>query len=90
VNTGSGTISRYSIERRGSLTLLGSTTVSRAGGVGATDPVITLDGRNLYVNETAAHAVAAFAVDGGQINELAASPSPLPAGITASAGIAAN
>src|SRR6202012_3012984 len=38
VNTGSGTISRYSIAWDGRLTLLGSTTVSATAGVGAVDP----------------------------------------------------
>ena len=88
VNTGSGTISRYAISSGGSLTLIGSTTVSSTGGVGATDPGITSDGRSLYINESAAHAVAAFAVNGGDITELASSPTPLPTGIVASAGIA--
>jgi len=90
VNTGSGTVSRYSIDSGGSLTLLGSTTVSSASGVGATDPTLSPDGRNLYINESAAHAVAAFAVDEGQLTELTGSPTALPAGITSSAGIAAT
>ena len=37
VNTGSGTISRYSIAPSGALTLLGSTPVGATGGVGAVD-----------------------------------------------------
>ena len=38
MNTGSGTISRYSIAPGGALTLLGSTTVSATGGVGPSIP----------------------------------------------------
>jgi hypothetical protein len=87
---GSGTVSRYSIDPSGSLTVLGNTPVNNAGGVGGTDPAITQDGRNLYINETAAHGVAEFVVNGGQLTELYGSPAPLPAGITASAGAATN
>ncbi|MGH3298554.1 MAG: lactonase family protein, partial [Trebonia sp.] len=52
VNTGSGTIARYSIARGGALTLLGSTSVAASGGVGAVDPGLSPDGRFLYVNES--------------------------------------
>ena len=52
VNTGSGTISRYSIARDGTLTLLGSTPVSATGGVGAVDARLSPDGRYLYVDES--------------------------------------
>jgi DNA-binding beta-propeller fold protein YncE len=54
VNTGSGTISRYSIATGGALTLLGGTQVSANGGVGAVDPGLSPDGRFLYVNESQA------------------------------------
>ncbi len=90
VNTGSGTVSEYATSPSGSLTLVGSTTVSSAAGVGATDPVVSADGRNLYVNESGAHAVAAFSINSGQLTELSSSPTALPAGITASVGVAAN
>jgi 6-phosphogluconolactonase len=90
VNTGSGAISRYSIAPGGALTLLGSTTVSATGGVGAVDPGISPDGRYLYVNESRIDAVGAFAVSpGGDLTELPGSPIPLPAGATP-AGIAVN
>jgi 6-phosphogluconolactonase len=65
VNTGSGTISRYSIAAGGNLTLLGSTQVSATGGVGAVDPGLSPDGRYLYVNESRIDAVGVFAVSGG-------------------------
>ena len=45
VNTGSGTISRYSIAPGGALTLLGSTPVCATGGVGAVDARLSPDGR---------------------------------------------
>ena len=90
VNTGSGTISRYSIAPGGSLTLLGSTTVSANGGVGAVDPGISPDGRYLYVNESKADAVGSFAISSdGNLTELPGSPTPLPAGATP-AGIAVS
>jgi 6-phosphogluconolactonase (cycloisomerase 2 family) len=89
-NTGSGTVSEYTISPSGSLSLVGSTTVSNTGGVGATGAVVSADGRDLYVNETAAHAVAAFSIDQGQLTELTCSPTALPAGITSSAGVAAD
>jgi 6-phosphogluconolactonase len=89
VNTGSGSISRYSIAPGGALTLLGSTQVSANGGVGAVDPGMSPDGRFLFVNESKIASVAAFAVSGGNLTELPGSPTPLPAG-AAPAGIAVS
>jgi 6-phosphogluconolactonase len=89
VNTGSGTISRYSIAPGGALTLLGSTPVGAIGGVGAVDARLSPDGGTLFVDESKAGAVAAFAVNGGTLTELASSPTLLPAGATP-AGIVAN
>jgi 6-phosphogluconolactonase (cycloisomerase 2 family) len=82
VNTGSGEISRYAIAPDGSLTLLGSTPVSNAGGVGAVDARLSNDGRTLYVDESRAGTVGAFAVNGGNLTELPSSPVALPAGAT--------
>ena len=89
VNTGSGTISRYSIAPGGALTLLGSTPVGATGGVGAVDARLSPDGGTLFVDESKAGAVAAFAVNGGTLTELASSPASLPAGATP-AGIVVN
>jgi 6-phosphogluconolactonase len=89
VNTGSGTISRYSIAPGGALRLLGSTPVGATGGVGAVDARLSPDGGTLFVDESTAGAVAAFAVNGGTLTDLASSPTLLPAGATP-AGIAAN
>ena len=86
VNTGSGTISRYSIAPGGALTLLGSTPVGVTGGVGAVDARLSPDGRTLFVDESRIGAVGAFAVHGGNLTELATSPTSLPAG-AAPAGI---
>ncbi len=86
VNTGSGEISRYAIAPNGSLRLLGSTPVSNSGGVGAVDARLSNDGRTLYVDESQADVVGAFAVNGGNLTELPSSPVPLPAGAHA-AGI---
>jgi 6-phosphogluconolactonase len=82
VNTASGTISRFQIADNGTLTLLGSTPVSQAGGVGAVDARLSPDGRYLFVDESKADAVGAFAVSGGNLTELASSPTSLPAGAT--------
>jgi 6-phosphogluconolactonase (cycloisomerase 2 family) len=82
VNTGSGTISRYSINPDGSLALLGSTPVGATGGVGAVDARLSPDGAYLFVDESRIGAVGAFAVTGGNLTELASSPTSLPAGAT--------
>ena len=72
------------------MTLLGSTQVSANGGVGAVDLGLSPDGRFLYVNESQAKSVGAFAVSGGDsLTELPGSPIPLPAGATP-AGIAVS
>jgi 6-phosphogluconolactonase len=89
VNTASGTISSFQIGDGGTLTLLGSVTVSQAGGVGAVDARLSPDGRYLYVDESRIGAVGAFAVNGGNLTELGSSPTSLPAGATP-AGIVVN
>jgi 6-phosphogluconolactonase len=86
VNTGSGQISRYAIAPNGSLTLLGNTPVSNTAGVGAVDARLSNDGRTLYVDESQAGTVGAFAVNGGNLTELPSSPVALPTG-AAAAGI---
>jgi 6-phosphogluconolactonase len=82
VNTGSGSISSYSIDWDGSLTLIGSTPVSSTGGVGAVDAGLSPDGRFLYLNESRADSVGVFAVSGGDLTELSSSPVALPSGAT--------
>ena len=82
VNAGSDNISRYAIAPNGTLTLLGTTTVS-GNKPGPLDAEVSPDGRTLYVNESAAHAVGVFTVQGGDLTELHSSPVALPAGATA-------
>jgi 6-phosphogluconolactonase len=86
VNTASGSISRYAIAPSGALKLLGSTPVKGTSGVGAVDARLSPDGQFLYVDEASTGAVAALAVHGGNLRELATSPFSLPAG-SAPAGI---
>jgi len=88
VNTGSGEISSYAITPSGSLVLLGSTPFGSAG-AGAVDARLSPDGRTLLVNGSKANVIASFAVNGGNLTELASSPTPLPAGAVAS-GIVVN
>ena len=89
VNTASGTISRFQIRDGGALTLLGSVKVGQTGGVGAVDARLSPDGRYLYVDESRTGKVGGFAVDGGNLTELASSPTSLPAGATP-AGVVVN
>ncbi len=86
VNTGSGEISRYSINPDGSLVLLGSTEFGKSAGAGAVDLRLSPDGKTLLVDGSKANVIASFAVNGGELTELASSPTPLPAGAFA-AGI---
>lgn len=90
VNTGSGTISRYSISAGGALKLLGTTAIAGGSGVVAVDAGMSHDGRFLYVNESKARSVGAFAVSGsGGLTELPGPSAALPAGATP-AGIAVS
>ena len=82
VNAGSDDISRYAIAQDGTLTLLGTTTVN-GNNPRPLDAEVSPGGRTLYVNESAAHAVGAFTVQGGDLTELQSSPVALPAGATA-------
>ena len=53
------------------------------------DARLSPDGRFLYVDESRIGEVGAFAVNGGNLTELATSPTSLPSGATP-AGIVAN
>ncbi len=79
VNTGSGSISRYSVNPDGSLVLLGSTPFGAAG-AGAVDLRLSPDGKTLLVDGSKAGVIASFAVNGGELTQLATSPTALPEG----------
>ena len=73
VNTASNNISRYTIAADGPLSLLGSTSLGSAN-VGAEDARLGPNGGTLWVVDTGAGAVSAFAVDGGNLTQLPSSP----------------
>jgi len=82
VNTGSTTISSYAIQADGSLALQGSTPFKSGTGIRPFDARLDPTGHFLYVVDAALDAVTAFAVSGGSLQELAASPFALPSGAT--------
>jgi 6-phosphogluconolactonase len=84
VNTASATISSFAISPNGELALLQSTPFTN--GAGAVDARLSPDGSTLSVTGGRGLVVSVFAVDGGNLSELASSPTPLPAG-TAPTGI---
>jgi len=84
VNTGSRSVSSYSIATAGSLTLLGSTPVNAA--VSPEDARLAPDGASLWVVDPGADAVTGFTVDDGSLTEISTSPTPGPIG-AAPAGI---
>jgi hypothetical protein len=83
VNTGSSTISRYSIASDGTLSLLGSTPITNpgTGGLGAFDARLTPDGNYMYVVDSSGR-ISGFAVTGGNLTELESSPVSLAPGVT--------
>jgi 6-phosphogluconolactonase (cycloisomerase 2 family) len=88
VNTASNSISSYAIAADGSLSLLSSTSLGSTP-TGAEDARLAPDGGSLWVVDTGAGAVSGFAVRGGNLTQLATSPTPLPAG-SAPFGIVVN
>jgi DNA-binding beta-propeller fold protein YncE len=86
VNTAPGTISGYQIAASGALSLLPGSTAAGGPSAGAVDARLSPDGGFLYVDQSKTDGVAAFAVNGGGLTQLGASPFPLPAG-AAPAGI---
>jgi 6-phosphogluconolactonase len=82
VNTASGNISSYSINRDGSLVLIGSFTI--AGGGADIDARLSPDGKYLLVDGAGHNFVSVFAVNRGNLTELPSSPTPLPAGASSS------
>jgi 6-phosphogluconolactonase len=90
VNTGSGTVTSYSVADSGALKVIQTVPIRNGAGAGnSVDVTVSPDGQNLYVLESLTGAVAEFDIAGGQLRELASDPAALPAGATA-AGIAIN
>jgi len=89
VNTAVPSISSYAVARDGTLTLLGSTPLTRSGETGPVDARLTPDGRTLYVVDSGGLTVSAFAVHAGNLDELPSSPTALPTG-TSPVGIVVN
>jgi 6-phosphogluconolactonase len=79
-NTAVPSISRYSVARDGSLTLLGSTPLSATAEKGPVDLRLSPNGKALYVVDGGSMAVSSFAVHGGDLTALTSSPVALPAG----------
>ncbi|HEY2261207.1 MAG TPA: beta-propeller fold lactonase family protein [Streptosporangiaceae bacterium] len=77
-NTASGNISGYAINPEGSLTLIGTTAIK--GGGADIDERLSPDGKYLLVDGSGNHILSVFAVSGGNLTEVASSPTPLPAG----------
>jgi hypothetical protein len=80
-NTGTNTVSRYSVAANGALTLAGNTPMTNPGqgGLGAFDLRLSPDGNSLYVVDSSGF-VSAFAVDGTNLAELTSSPVAAAAG----------
>jgi 6-phosphogluconolactonase len=84
VNTAVPSISSYAIAWDGTLQLLGSTPFqgSSTTTLAPEDARLSPDGSTLWVVDSKGDAVSGFRVHGGQLQELADSPSALPAGAT--------
>jgi 6-phosphogluconolactonase len=76
LNTGTGSVSSYSIAPSGKLTLLASTPLSNpVGAITGTDVTLSNDDHTLYVNEAKNGTVAAFAINAnGTATQLPGSP----------------
>jgi 6-phosphogluconolactonase len=82
INTPVSSVSRYEILADGSLNLLGSTTFNDPTGLRPIDARLDPEGEHLYVIGADAGVVSIFAVNGGDLTELPASPVALPEGTT--------
>ena len=80
INTGSSSISRYTIAANGTLGLVGSTAFNSPTGLRPFDAAVSADGKFLYVVDAGAVKVSAFAVDGTTVTELAGSPVTIDGG----------
>jgi hypothetical protein len=75
VNTGTATISTYSIAHNGSITWLWSTPAGELGG-GAEDARLSPDGSTLWVVQAGANRVTGFSVRGGALTPLSQASGP--------------
>jgi 6-phosphogluconolactonase (cycloisomerase 2 family) len=82
INTGSSSISRFEVQDDGSLALLGNTTFNDPTGLRPFDARVSPEGDFLFVTDAGSAAVSVFAIDGGDLTELSASPVKLPSGAT--------
>jgi 6-phosphogluconolactonase len=82
VNTAVPSISRYEIASDGSLRLLGSTPFRSPVELAPEDARLSPTGTTLWTVDSKGPAVSGFRVQGGQLTELPASPTLLPAGAT--------
>ena len=82
VNTATPSISSYRIWANGSLKLLGSTPFKQPTGLSPFDARLAPNGKTLWVVDAGTHQVSGFAVNGGQLKEISASPTDLPTGAT--------
>lgn len=89
VNTGSTTVSSYTILSDGSLSHSSDTALKSGVGIRPFDARLDPEGRWLYVVDAATATVSGFTVSGGSLSELAQSPFALPGGVTPF-GIVAN
>ena len=91
LNTGTGSVSTYSIAGEGTLTLLASTPLSTpVGAITGTDVTLSSHDSTLYVNEAKNGTVAAFTINlDGTVTQLSGSPYATPFGAcSTTAGIA--
>ena len=84
MNTGSGTISSYSVGATGALALAGNTPISAQAGVGAVDARLGPADKTLWVDESAANQIGVFSVNGTSLSQLPSAQLPARA---AAAGI---
>jgi 6-phosphogluconolactonase len=84
VNTAVPSISSYGISRDGTLELIGNTPFAGADAstLAPEDARLSPDGSTLWVVDSKGNAISGFAVRGGQLSQIAAAQTALPAGAT--------
>jgi 6-phosphogluconolactonase len=84
VNTAVPSISSYEVHRDGALSLIGNTPFSGADAstLAPEDARLSPEGSTLWVVDSKGDAISGFAVHGGQLSQIAAAQTALPAGAT--------